>query len=36
MNGEINNQLTTSTQENSGAVDESQAKAQNTKKYLMP
>ncbi len=35
MNGEINNQLTTSTQENSGAVDESQAKAQNTKKYLI-
>ncbi|HQA29554.1 MAG TPA: hypothetical protein PLA02_10125 [Brevefilum fermentans] len=35
MNGEINNQLTTSTQENLGAVDESQATTQNTKKYLI-
>lgn len=35
MNGEINNQLTTSTQENLGAVDKSQATTQNTKKYLI-
>ena len=35
MNGEINNQITTSTQENLGAVDESQATTQNTKKYLI-
>ncbi len=35
MNGEINNQLTTSAQENLEAVDKSQATTQNTKKYLI-